>query len=314
MAERHGLRRLTPADVLAVATACLLLILLVPVLFARPREQSMRALCGANLAQMGKAMFLYAGDNEGILPRAGGHNSLWGMTPNWTGMNRWLAFNLAMDGTGGVASINASHYLLVKYYQVPPRVFVCKADRGTTEFKLSELTGMPTNFGLSDAWDFGPPAESSRHCSYAYHTPYNQYALTTSRDPNLAVAADRSPWIESPAAGAQYLGVFMPDVTFPGRSTPGTRAQARNGNSIAHQQDGQNVLFLDGRVTFETRSYCAADRDNIYTWSTDTTGHGDVYGAPPIPGPRSLPSNLRDSLLVHDPQSMPANGPVRRRP
>jgi hypothetical protein len=62
MAEQHGSRRLTHADVLVIGAVCLLLILLVPVLFAKPREQAVRRVCGANLAQIGKAMLLYADD------------------------------------------------------------------------------------------------------------------------------------------------------------------------------------------------------------------------------------------------------------
>jgi hypothetical protein len=58
MAEQRGLRSLSRADVLVAAIICLLLILLVPVLFARPREQSIRKTCAANLAQIGKDSLL----------------------------------------------------------------------------------------------------------------------------------------------------------------------------------------------------------------------------------------------------------------
>ncbi len=310
MAEQRVLRGLTRADVLVAAVTCLLLILLVPVLFAKPREQSMRTLCGANLAQIGKAMFLYAGDNEGILPRAGGPSMNWGTTPNWTAPIRMIAFNTGVDGTGGMASINANLYLLVKYYGVAPRVFVCKDDRGTTEFKLSECAGLTRNFGLDDAWDFGPPWDSGKHCSYAYHIPYGKYPLSTSLDPNLAVAADRNPWIPSPAAVAGNWTGFRPDIPmWPGWS-PGTSDQACKGNSVTHRQDGQNVLFLDGRVTFAKRSYCGVDKDNIYTLSTDTTGRGSIFGAMPVCAAGLMPTNRKDSLLVHDPDTF--GGGVRR--
>lgn len=242
--------------------------------------------------------------------RAGGRNTAWGMTVNWMAADRRAAFGIATDGSGGVASTNASLYLLVKYLGVPPSLFICKGDRGTTEFKLSDLF-LPASRTLADLWDFGPPAESFRHCSYAYHIPYSQYALTTFRDPNLAVAADRNPWIQSPAADPQDWSKWRPDVPYPG-GIPGTSAQALMGNSVTHKHDGQNVLFLDGRVTFETRSYCGVERDNIYTLSTNTTG-SHVYGAMPVSA-SVVPTNRNDSLLVHDPQSMPYSEPKRRRP
>jgi type II secretory pathway pseudopilin PulG len=198
MAEQHGSRKLTRADVLVIAAVCLLLAFLVPVLFAKPREQAVRKLCAANLAQIGKAMLIYADDNGGDLPRAGGPGTVWLGMPggaSWTMPDRRMAFSLAADGSGGSASINSSLYLLVKYYQMPPRMFVCKGDQGTTEFKLSSLIGMIPNFELSDAWDFGPLSESFKHCSYAYHTPYNLYALNTSWTRTL-------PWrrIETPGS------------------------------------------------------------------------------------------------------------------
>jgi hypothetical protein len=72
MAERWNLKGLTRADVLVAGAVCLFLITLVPVLLAKPREQSIRQLCGANLAQIGKTMLIYANDYQKALPRANG--------------------------------------------------------------------------------------------------------------------------------------------------------------------------------------------------------------------------------------------------
>jgi len=306
MAEQHNSSRLSRADTVVIAAIGLLLILLVPVLFAKPREQTMRTLCAANLAQIGKAMFIYAGDNESVLPRAGGPTTIWGPTQNWIAADRRVAFGMAIDNNGGSASISASFYLLVKYLGVPPSLFVCKADRGTTGFKLSDAL-LPWHLELANLWDFGPPSEAMKHCSYTYHIPYGLFGLTTSRDPNLAVAADRSPWIMSPAAAPTVWPTFLPDIS--PYSEPGKHGScvecARRGNSVTHGRDGQNVLFLDGRVRFEKRAYCGVDRDNIYTISTDPTGRGHVYGYPPTPGAVCLPANKADSLLVHDPDAFP---------
>jgi hypothetical protein len=121
------------------------------------------------------------------------------------------------------------------------------------------------------------------------------------------VAADRSPWIVSPAANAGVFTDFRPDL--PGFN--GTAETACNGNSFAHGQDGQNVLFLDGRVSFETRSFCGIDRDNIYTIST-TFGRGDPLGTVP-PVAQFNPMNRKDSVLVHDPDTFGGGGSSRRR-
>jgi hypothetical protein len=309
MAKRHELKGVARIDALVAGAACLLLIVLVSVLLARPRERSVRTLCAANLAQIGKTMFVYAADYDGALPRAGGPSSIWGPTLNWAAANRWLAYGLAADYSGGRASISASLYLLVKYYQAPTRLFVCRGDKGTTEFKLTSVP-VPGMFRLSDAWDFGPPTVAFRSCSFSYHIPYGSHPLTMSGDPNLAVAADRNPWISSPAVAIPPPFVaFKPDL--PGLS--GVPAMARVGNTPSHQIDGQNVLFLDGRVTFETRAYCGVDQDNIYTVSMSILGKGDPFGVAPLPWPQLSSAHSRDSLLVHDPD-MSMSGEVRPRP
>ena len=55
-------------------------------------------------------------------------------------------------------------------------------------------------------------------------------------------------------------------------------------------------LFLDGRVTFETRSYCAVEKDNIYTVGYPAD---DPKGI--LPTLNSVPMSETDSLLFHDP-------------
>ena len=309
-----------------IAIIALLMSILVPVL-SRTREVATRLACGTNLSGIGKAMMVYAHDNEGKLPRAGGPQSTWGTTKLWSAPDRRSAFGLAMDDhshdravsiapcrcswmsrLGNGASISSCFYLLVKYAEVTPKSFVCKGDVGTTEFKLSELPQgvVPSTFELTDAWDFGP--QPTKHCSYSYHIPFGRYGLNTTGDPGLAVAADRNPWIRSPGAAAGSWAKFRPDVTDSGGAV-GVGGQARRGNTIVHQLDGQNVLFLDSHVEFTRRAYCAVEDDNIYTISRDVTdGKGDVWGTMPAPSSGLEPANGADSLLVHDPDAL--SGPV----
>jgi prepilin-type N-terminal cleavage/methylation domain-containing protein len=283
-----------------IAIIALLMGILMPAL-SRVRQLAFRLTCGTNLAGIGKAMLIYANDYEDELPRAGGRDTKWGATANWMAASRNLAFGLnATNGTGGSATISSCFYLLVKYSEVTPKSFVCKGDAGTTEFKLSEMTGVPTNFELIDAWDFGPAAEAFKHCSYTYHVPFGLYALTTSNEPGFAVAADRNPWLKSPAANAATWGEFKPDVAWGGAL--GTSDQAKKGNAIGHQNDGQNVLFLDSHVEFAKRAYCSIEDDNIYTVSR-YTDKGDIYGVAPVYSATLAPNSRKDSLLVHDPDT-----------
>jgi len=276
-----------------IAIIALLMGILMPAL-ARVRQIAFRMVCGTNLSGIGKAMLIYANDYEDELPRAGGRNSTWApRIPDWTATNRFNAYNVSATGDGGTANISSCFYLLVKYAEVTPKSFLCKGDSGVSEFK-------PADYGagdrdLIDLWDFGP--ESEKHCSYSYHMPFGLYALTTSSEPGMAVAADRNPWQDSPAATAP---------TFPGTNPPynpdGDREAIQAGNAISHQRDAQNVLFLDIHVGQMKNPFCGINDDNIYTFWDG----GDIrIGSPPVVG-QSEPQDRLDSLLVHDGAGAPA--------
>jgi hypothetical protein len=267
---------------------------------ARTECRAFRMTCPTNLSGIGKAMLIYANDYEDELPRAGGRNSVWGPVKDWLAPNRWMAYGVnPQTGAGGAATISSCFYLLVKYAEVTPKSFICKGDIGATEFKPDDLPRhtVPRNFELIDGWDFGPPGESMKHCSYSYHFPFGLYALTTASEPGFAVATERNPWMDSPFAQAQDFSKFKPDIAGHG----GTNEQARCGNAMSHQREGQNVLYLDSHVAFEKRPYCSIDDDNIYTVSARPP-QADPWGTPPNLGSR--PACRKDSLLVNDPPQL----------
>jgi prepilin-type N-terminal cleavage/methylation domain-containing protein/prepilin-type processing-associated H-X9-DG protein len=291
-----------------IAIIALLMGILMPAL-SRVRQLAFRLICGTNLSGIGKAMLVYANDFEDELPRAGGRNATWGPLPTngFMAATRQVAYgSTAADGSGGRATISSCFYLLVKYADVTPKSFTCKGDSGTTEFKLADA-GVPNGTELIDLWDFGPQAQAYKSCSYAYHVPFGSYALTTSSEPSFAVAGDRNPWLESPAGAAGDPTRFIPDLT---GYSGGTSESAKLGNAIAHQNEGQNVLFLDGHVDFEKRAYCSVEDDNIYMISSSTTGSGSAKGPVPTTS-KYQPLNRKDSVLIHDPGAI-ADPIIRR--
>jgi len=259
------------------------------ILLYRPRSVAFRMVCGTNLSGIGKAMVLYANEYDDEFPRAGGRTSVWSnQMPDWKAQNRPTAFGIAPDDSGGQATISSSLYLLIRYGEIEPKKFICPKDLGTKEFN-------PRKYGIrnkesTDFWDFGP--EPWKHCSYSYHMPYGDYALTSSSDPALAVAADRNPWILSPAGKVKDFKLFDPN---------GDRIAVNAGNSTSHQNDpqfvnSQFVLFVDIHVSQEKTSACGLNDDNIYTsWD----GEDIRRGIPPRLG--SKPADKMDSLLVNDP-------------
>ncbi len=259
---------------------------------------SARMTCGMSLSHIGKAMLIYANENAGDLPVAGGDGATWGPgLSDWVAENRADVFGLQPDGTGGQATISSSLYLLVRRAGTAPKLFVCRGDRGTSPFDPNDCPAARN--GLTAVWDFGP--DPARHCSYSYNMPYGPYPMTTLSEPCLAVAADRNPWIDGPYWKATHFSRFKWN---------GSLEQQRLGNTIAHKLDGQTVLFLDTHVEFIKRAYQRAGyfstdvpeaeamgADNIYTRRSG----GDIQqGTPPKPY-ESLPAGPSDSLLVNDP-------------
>lgn len=296
MATRTRLRGIGRVEVVVVTLAAMLVLALALPACRRVRTDASRQICLARLGEIGRAMLLYANDNAGKFPQPGGRNSRWGTVPRWHAPTRQSAFGTAADGSGGQASISSAFYLLVKYAHLQPRDCICPGDVGSTNFELSGLRDLPEGFQLTDAWDFGPNAPL--HCSYAYHSPFGAYALSTFSESGMALAADRNPWLLTPKGEPGQRALFTPDPV-------GTREPseaARWGNSPSHNRDGQNVLFVDGHVSFESRSDCGLDQDNIYTGSNDVHGRGSPLGS--VPAMSMLdhhPTNRRDSLLLHDP-------------
>jgi prepilin-type N-terminal cleavage/methylation domain-containing protein len=272
-----------------IAIIALLMGILMPAL-ARVRQIAFRMVCGTNLSGIGKAMIIYSTDYEDELPRAGSTTSTW--TTNaigWNAANRYQAYGLNNQGMEGNVNITSSFYLLVKYAEVTPKSFVCKGDSGAGEFKPADYGA--GNLELIDLWDFGPSPQT--HCSYSLHMPYVannfSYALTTSSEPGMAIAGDRNPFQASPSNSTpKDPKQYPPD---------GSRDQIRKlGNALQHQEDGQNVLFIDAHVYFEKRPSCGINDDNVYTWWDG----GDIrQGGQPNP-PATGPASRQDSFLVTD--------------
>ena len=273
-----------------IAIIALLMGILMPAL-SRVRQIAFRVVCGTNLSGIGKAMLVYSNDYDDELPRSGGRNSPWAAKiPNWQATNRFGAYGVSANGEGGVGSISSCLYLLVKYADVTPKSFICKGDSGTSEFKPADYGA--GNRDLIDLWDFGP--EPKEHCSYAYHMPFGLYALTTSGEPGMAVAADRNPFVQSPMAEPKDISLFVPE---------GGREAIRFGNANQHQEEGQNVLYLDSHVNFEKTPYCGINEDNIYTyWDGGDIRRGGV------PVLTSEPQSRTDSMVVHDAEGGPKLG------
>ena len=311
----HSISMKPVINSIAIAMSLILIVACCGAVGARGRILARRMACRANLAVLGKAMALYGNEYHGLFPQTGSYtNSYTNRLNNWTSPDRDSAFGLTTNI--GNTTLSSHLYLLIKTMEVSPKSFLCYGETNVTAFELSDhLTeSEQSTLTLSDVWDFGE-ANTFEHCSYAYHHPFQAYgyALTSESKPQMAVASDRNPWCQKPEnRGSLDFSMFIPDT--PGAW--GSQETAKLGNSDAHELEGQNVLFVDGHITFETRSYCALGQDNIYTVSLPYTNAGSISQLKGIDliyyNFNSVrPATRTDSLLLNDIEDFTPPGPSR---
>ncbi len=284
MTGRFSPFKFTRTDTIVLIFVCLFSTAIVQLALSNSRDQANRITCQNNLSEIGRAMQIYTNDYDGKYPRSGGPTSIWSsMIADYTAPNRYMAYRLASNGSGGFVTISSSLYLLIKYAGLLPDSFICPGDYGVTTFSLAD-EGI-FNSTLVELWDFGH--KPSSHYSYAYHLPFYTHGLSTLSEPDMAVIADRNSWMSPDESTIKDFSLFDPD---------GDREAVKAGNAFAHEDEGQNVLFVDGHVSFEQSPCCGVEDDNIYTYWNG----GDIrIGGLPTAFV-SQPQDSRDSLLVND--------------
>ena len=310
-----------------IAIIALLMGVLMPAL-AKVRAIAYRLTCGTNLSGIGKSMLMYASDYNEDFPRGGFRTSLWSTTGYLSGGYAEDTENGAI-GSPSNATIGSCYFKLVKYEEVSPKQFVCKGDTGTRVFKLSEGNpAPPPDRKIEECWDFGKSdptgPQPGRFYSYAYQYPFNftntcggagsatsvSYAIGSSSRPGSPVCSDRPPLLDINARGHAINAPQLIDPTWRdmGNSVYSYFDEDRKGNCALHQWEGQNVMFVDGHVTFEKYPNVGIRNDHIWKcWpQCDNVADQDKQGtgapatsAPQINGDTaSIPKNAEDAVLI----------------
>jgi len=295
-----------------IAIIALLMGFLMPAL-NEARNLALQLVCRSNMSGLGKTMEMYAADNEGTFPRAGGEGSIWtdaDQLTDWLDMMGNLMgqpidydyiFGPPQPPNGRKATITSSLYLLVKYYSVKPAQFVCKSD-GARKFEISKTEAGQSGLTLEQVWDFGGftslwPYIPGQCVSYAYHMPYDvpnplrttpvdpafvSFCVIDQFNPGSPVLADRNPHLDAKLVDQRPLPTDQP--------------------SAAHQGKGQNVLFKDGSAEFiKGAPTVGLGEDNIYTYGADNNvemGGGTPEGTAPTGNGDGGPTGERDAYLV----------------
>jgi len=249
-----------------IGIIALLISILLPSL-NRARETANRVKCASNLKQIGLAMLLYANENRGAFPRLyydkAQANSGTFITNN-SGYSSTDPF-LAGSGTGSATNTGSNNipgclFLLIRTQEIGSEVFTCPSSNsqkdtygtsGTNSaINRSNFTGN-ANGGVYD------------NLSYSYANPYPNdsavtagYKVNNALGPEFVMAGDINPG----KSNANY------NVTIVTTNSPAT--SMKKGNSSNHDGDGQNALYGDGHVAFDSNPFLGVNRDMIYTART----------------------------------------------
>jgi prepilin-type processing-associated H-X9-DG protein len=221
--------------------------------------------CASNLRQIGQALLLYSNDNRGHFPRT---VYVAGSPPTFgTGVTANDPFSKAGPAANDVT---AAMFVLLRTQDINSEVFTC-----------------PSSNHEKDRYDGKTPIERSNFTDYRKNLSYslqNSYP-----DAGVILTTDTSWWTN--AMGAEYA--IAADIN-PGTAGDGDNVLAptssssantmKQANSPNHDRDGQNILYGDGHVSWESNPFVGVDRDNIYT-----TRDGKVVASP---------ADANDSILL----------------
>ncbi|MCO6436879.1 MAG: prepilin-type N-terminal cleavage/methylation domain-containing protein [Phycisphaerae bacterium] len=311
-----------------VAIIALLISILLPSL-SRARELAKRAVCASNLRGIGQGEHIYANDNAEWFPIhffSGNGTSQPNIAPQLGAVN--YPGTMGFDGTNVAATIrlptgdpatvpggqvfpaNQNHvsramFLLVIAGQSTPGQFICPSSEDQEdplrdeEMPAQQVAAQP---GIN-RFDFrGYP-----FLSYGYQNPFGRRGKPRETlDTRMPINADKGPFYTSGTGTRdQVVNQAMPPTggVFAGDALSIIRVsndQWRPYNSRNHNEEGQNVLFVDGHVDFLRRPIEGVNQDNIYTAANNFIDlRGFYLGV--VPGgqtPNTAPLVNTDSVII----------------
>jgi prepilin-type N-terminal cleavage/methylation domain-containing protein/prepilin-type processing-associated H-X9-DG protein len=269
----------TLVELLAVVGILGLLIAILLPTIGGVRERAYRVKCANNLRQLGVALTLYSSAQpDRAFPRTQFDPKKDKMLLDNAGYG--VAEPFGGRGYVGENNVPASLFVLFRVQRLDPGIFVCPSteaqpgwvtqDRRTS----SNWQKYTDNVSYSLAAPF--PSPSGTKTGFIWKNNYKaEFALMADINPGTRGGASPPNNSEGPAHTAP----------------PGKMAAANSNN---HRNQGQNVLYGDGHVQFQTTPYCGMPRaggfnDNIYTAGTGDRGTTDES---------AMPLDDKDSVLL----------------
>jgi len=211
-------------------------------------ETSARVRCASNLRQIGQALLLYANDNGGHYPRV---IYIPGADPKPTWGTGAAGNNPFVDVQPN--DVTAAMFLLLRTQDITSEVFTCPSSNAERD-----VFGGGTNYPINRA-NF---TDVKKNLSYSMHNPYVKDGLIPTDD--------KTYWTSNMSAEFPIAADINPGTAGNGNNVmkPTTTSSAREmqfANSNNHDKDGQNILYGDGHVSWETNPFVGVNRENLYT-------------------------------------------------
>jgi prepilin-type N-terminal cleavage/methylation domain-containing protein len=291
-----------------IGIIALLISILLPAL-NKVREEALKAKCSSNLKNIAAAMITYSNTNNGKYPRTyffpggnldctGGGGPPMGIAAGQS-QSPGLPNSFLSPSPVPNNCVTASIFLLLKSSGMTSAIFVCPAANASQGFTSNQILNWSNfedpNNGTGSVW--GTTMSYSFNCMFPGSTALTtQWVWDSTLSTDFALAADINPGC---------AGGFTPQNNVTQVTHSSSTRDMMAGNSNNHKNRGQNVLYGDYHVAWQSSPYCGSPltnltvpfNDNIYTARTSSNTAGSTTEQGSI-GNNVLPCDSLDSYLL----------------